>query len=109
MCSAHKIGKGKMGVENIGDYIGYDGDFKCAFWTTYSIDFSTAYFIINQHIRPLIDGQPCHIMMDLRKAHEACQEDGANFLKPGREMRRSLMVVGPTPPLRQKQSWRCLG
>src|SRR5437870_8241608 len=64
-----------MDDKNIGEWLGDDGGFECAFWTTYSIDFSTSYFIINQHLRPLVQDQPCHIMLDLRKAHEACQED----------------------------------
>ncbi len=63
-------------MATIADYIGDSGKFRVAFWTSYSIDFSTAYFLTRSHLLPLIDKGHCHYLVDARQLDSTCKDSG---------------------------------
>ncbi len=63
-------------MATIADYIGKSGKFRVAFWTSYSIDFSTANFLTRSHLLPIIDRGHCHFLVDAHQLDETCKDAG---------------------------------
>lgn len=68
-----------MSERTIAEFIDESPKFDCCFWTTFTVDFATVNFLLQQHIKPILRTPNFHLMVDARELDRVCRlPDGLN-------------------------------